>query len=42
MTRGLILGMYVDLADFTDWMSFLPSNLIKEINPYPETPGANT
>ena len=29
-------------ADFTDWMSFQPSNLIQEINPHPKSLNTNT
>ena len=29
-------------VDFTDWMSFQPSNLIEEISPRPEALGINT
>ena len=31
-----------DHADFTYWMSFLPSNLIKEISSNTDDPSANT
>ena len=32
--------MHIDQADFTDWMSFLPSNLMDEIIPNPEKPSS--
>ena len=32
----------IDQADFIYWMSFLPSNLIKEISPNPKALSANT
>ena len=32
-TEALSSACKTDQADFTDWMSFLTSNLIKEINP---------
>ena len=31
----------IELAYFTDWMSFLPYNLIKEINPNPKAASTN-
>lgn len=31
-----------DQTNFTDWMSFLPSNLIEEIGPKTEDIGTNT
>ena len=33
--------MNIEQADFTDWMSFLSSNLIEEISPNPEALSAN-
>ena len=35
-TRVLSSECKTDQADFPDWMSFLPSNLMEEINPIPE------
>ena len=32
----------IEQVDFTDWMSFQPSNLIEEINPHPETLNTNS
>ena len=32
----------IDPADFTDRMSFLPSNFMEEISPNPEALNANT
>lgn len=32
----------IDRSDFTDWMAFQPSNIMKEITPYPEVVTANT
>ena len=29
-------------VDFTDWMFFLPFNLMEEVNPNPEAPSLNT
>ena len=34
--------MQTDQVDFSDWMSFLPSRLIREIGPNPEALSANT
>ena len=31
-----------DRADFSDWMTFLPSNLMEEISPNTEALSANT
>ena len=39
---ALISGFKTDRADFTDWMSFLPSNLAEEISSYPEALSKNT
>ena len=32
---GFKLWIQIDQTDFTGWMSFLPSNIIEEINPNP-------
>ena len=32
----------IDRADFPDWMSFLPSDLLEEINPRQAALSANT
>ena len=40
-TEALSSACKIDQADFTDWMSFLTSNFIKEINPA-ETLSKNT
>ena len=29
---GFKLGIHIDETDFTDWMSFLPSNIMEEIS----------
>ena len=39
---GFKLQMQIFLANFTDWISFLPSKLIEEIIPDPETLSENT
>ena len=36
------LGFKIDQADFADWMSFLPPNLIEEVNPISEVLSTNT
>ena len=40
----LVLSSKYDIeqADFTDWMSFQPSNLIEEINPHLKALSTNT
>ena len=38
---GFKFWMDIEQADFTDWMSFLSSNLIEEISPNPEALSAN-
>ena len=40
----LVLSSKYDIeqADFTDWMSFQPSNLIEEINPHLKAFSTNT
>ena len=40
-TRALSFECKTDQADFIDWMSFLPSNLMEEFNPTPEALSAN-
>ena len=44
MGRTLVLSSKYKLTKliFTDWMSFLPSNLIEEINPNSEAFSTNT
>ena len=40
--RTLASECKIDEADFTDWLFFLPSNLIEEIITHPEALSANT
>ena len=40
--RALSSTFKTDQADFTDWMSFLPSNFIEEISSNTEALNANT
>ena len=42
MARVLSSACKDDRADFTDWMSFLQSNVINEISPNTEALSANT
>ena len=39
--RALSTECTFDQADFTDGISFIPSNLMEEISPYPEALSAN-
>ena len=40
---GALSSAYkADCADFTDWMSLLPSNIMEEISPNKEVLNANT
>ena len=42
-TKALKLTLkLIAQADFTDWMHFLPSNLMEELSPIPEAFSANT
>ena len=41
-TQALNSLCKTDPSDFTDWMSFLSSNLMEEIRPKTEALGANT
>ena len=38
---GFKLGTQTEQADFTNWMTFLPSNLQEEISPNPEALSVN-
>ena len=40
-TQALSSACKIDRADFTDWMSFLTSNLTEEISPNTEAFSAN-
>ena len=40
-TWNLCFECKTDEADFIDWMSFLPTNLMEEISPNPEALSAN-
>ena len=40
-TQPLSSGCKTDKADFTDWVSSLPSNFMEEISPNPEALNAN-
>ena len=45
LEKGWHMGlklMQIDQTNFTDRMSFLPSSLIQEISPVPETLSTNT
>ena len=41
-TKALISACKIDQADFTDWVSILPSNLVEEISLNTEVLGTNT
>lgn len=42
MTQAFKLECKIDLADFIEWVTFLPSNLMEQIRPDPVILRANT